>query len=137
MAFPEYFIKVGDYVIPWRYIQAETYKVTPDQRQDMNSYRNAKGKLIRTVLPNKPTSISFTTPDNMSYADKCTLMNNIQANWTVAAERKCTVTYYDDMSDSMLTADMYMPDISFEYKTVDVAKSNIVYKAFTLEFIGY
>ena len=54
MAFQGYLIKVGNYPIPLTYMKLESYKSAPDQRQDLDSFRDADGYLHRTVLPQGP-----------------------------------------------------------------------------------
>lgn len=46
MAYSGFLIKVGDYTVPFRYIEAKKYKCSI-KGQDLDSYRDANGILHR------------------------------------------------------------------------------------------
>ena len=112
MAFSGYLIKVGSPAveIPLKYMRAETYKVTPNQRLEWSAERDVTGVLHRETTPNMPPKIEFNTP-LMTNSD-INALNTILSNaYSVAAERKLSVTYYDPESDTYKTHDCYMPDV--------------------------
>ena len=51
MAYSGFLIKVGNYTVPFRYIEAKKYKCGI-KGQDLNSYRDANGVLHREALSN-------------------------------------------------------------------------------------
>ena len=108
MAFQGYLLKVGNYTIPLQYMKLESYKSMPDQRQDLDSYRDANGYLHRNTLPHTATKIEFETP-YMYRSQMRELLQGIQSNLTNGLERKCTVTYYDDETDSYKSGTFYLP----------------------------
>ena len=108
MAFQGYLIKVGNYTIPLTYMKLESYKSAPNQRQDLDSYRDADGYLHRTVLAHTATKIEFETP-YMFRSQMRSLIQGIRGQFTSDLERSCTVTYYDDETDSYKTGTFYMP----------------------------
>jgi hypothetical protein len=114
MAFNNYYIKVGSYTIPLDYMKVESYTSMPDQRQDLDSYRDADGYLHRTVLSHTATKIEFETPHLWRWQMQ-ELIQGIKANLTSNLERKCTVTYYDDEIDDYKTGTFYLPG-TMEYK---------------------
>jgi hypothetical protein len=114
MAFNNYYIKVGAYIIPLDYMKVESYTSMPDQRQDLDSYRDADGYLHRTVLSHTATKIEFETPHLWRWQMQ-ELIQGIKANLTSNLERKCTVTYYDDEIDDYKTGTFYLPG-TMEYK---------------------
>lgn len=108
MAFNGYLIKVGSYTIPLTYIQLESYQSSPDQRQDLDSYRDANGLLHRTVLPHTATKIEFETT-YLTMAQMQDLIQGIRNNYTEQISRTCTLTYYDEETDSYKTGTFYLP----------------------------
>lgn len=114
MAFSGYLLKVGNYTIPLDFMKVESYKSAPDQRQDLDSYRDADGYLHRNVLPHTATKIEFETP-YMYMNDFQTLLQGIRSNLTSILARDCTLTYYDEETDSYKSGHFYMPG-TMEYQ---------------------
>ena len=114
MAFQGYLVKVGNYTIPLEYIKLESYSSKPDQRQDLDSYRDADGYLHRTVLPHTATKIEFETP-YLYMAQFQALIQGIKENLTNTLARDCTLTYYDEETNNYKTGQFYMPG-TMEYK---------------------
>lgn len=134
MAYNGYLIKVGNYEIPFSMMRAETYKVSK-KILDLDSYRDANGKLHREVVSHYSTVITFNIPALKTNTEMSDFLNNIQSNYTVGKERKATVTFYMPETDSYTTLEMYMPDI--EFVIYSATKTKIKYTETTLEFIGY
>lgn len=108
MAFQGYLIKVGNYTIPLTFMKLESYKSAPNQRQDLDSYRDANGYLHRNVLSHTASKLEFETP-YLSMKDMRTLIQNIRANYTDDLARTVELTYYDEETDSYKTGTFYMP----------------------------
>ena len=108
MAYAGYLIKVGNYTIPLTYMKLESYKSAPDQRQDLDSYRDADGVLHRNVLPHTATKIEFETP-YLFMSQLQELIQNIRSNFLTSIARDCTLTYYDEETNSYKTGHFYMP----------------------------
>lgn len=108
MAFQGYLIKVGNYTIPLTFMKLESYKSAPNQRQDLDSYRDANGYLHRNVLSHTASKLEFETP-YLSMRDMRSLIQNIRANYTNELERACELTYYDEETDTYKTGSFYMP----------------------------
>lgn len=120
MAFQGYLIKVGNYTIPLQFMKLESYTSMPDQRQDLDSYRDADGYLHRNVLPHTATKIEFETP-YMRRSDMQALIQGIRSNFTSNLARSCTVTYYDDETDEYKTGTFYMPGtIEFQWYNKEI-----------------
>lgn len=137
MAYQGYLIKVGTYEIPMKYIALEGYKVTPNLRQDLDPFRDNNGVLTRNVVTNMPSKIEIKTPHMYARA-MIDLMSKIRAQFTDAAEKKASVTFYCPDTDSYKTEDMYCPDFEYEIYRVEPTDYNrTIYKPFTLKFIGY
>lgn len=140
MAFSGYLIKVGTGLaaveIPMKYMRYTSYKVTPDQRMEWSAERDTTGVLHRETVANKPPKIEFETP-YMTNSDIVALNTMIQGKYTVAAERKLDITYYDPESDSYKTAAVYMPDVDYKIYNVDSTNKKILYEPLRYAFIGY
>ena len=140
MAFSGYLIKVGpsgsEVEIPLKYMRAETYSVTPDQRLEWSAERDVTGVLHRETVANMPPKIEFNTP-LMTNSDINALNTILSTAYSVAAERKLRVTYYDPESDSYKTHDCYMPDVHYEIRMVDTTNNVIHYQELRYAFIGY
>lgn len=136
MAFDGYLLKVGADLFPLSFVFKESYEVTPNRRQDLNSTRNANGILQRTVLAHKPSTIKLTTKpmDNTELAE---MMGLITSNFVVENERKVELTYYAPDIDGYKSGFFYIPDISFPINMVDLDNNRILYNSFDLEFIEY
>ena len=134
MAFEGYLVKVGNYEIPTKYIRADSYSAYRNI-QDLDSYRDANGELHRTALSHVPNKIEFETPAMLTNSDFADLMGNIRNNYTIAAERRVNVTMYVPETDSYVTQDMYMPDIT--PRIYGVFNGVIKYSPIRLAFIGY
>lgn len=142
MAFSGYLIKVKNqttsaYVeIPLKYMRAETYSVTPQQRMEWSAERDVNGFLHRVTVPNMPPKIEFETP-LMNNTEIATLNTIIQNGYIDASERKVNIQYYDPESDSYKTHDCYLPDVNYNIRNVDVTNRVINYEQLRYAFIGY
>lgn len=140
MAFSGYLIKVGasgyEVEIPLKYMRAETYSVTPNQRLEWSAERDVTGVLHRETTPNMPPKIEFKTP-LMTNSDISALNTILSSAYSVAAERKLRVTYYDPESDSYKSHDCYMPDVKYEIRNADTVNNVINYEELRYAFIGY
>ena len=140
MAFSGYLIKVGSGLsaveIPLKYMRAETYTVTPDQRMEWSAERDTTGVLHRTTVTNRPPKIEFETP-LMTNTDISALNTILQGAFTSVPERKIPIEYYDPETDSYKTHDCYMPDVNYKIRNVDTVNNVINYQQLRYAFIGY
>lgn len=128
MAFSGYLLKIGSTKLPMKYISAKSYKSTPNRQQDLDSYRDADGRLHRNVLPHTASGFSFSTP-YLHLADKIAL----QAFFP--SRTKATITYWNDETNTYTTGDFYIPDV--EYAIYRVDGNDIIYIPIAYEFIEY
>lgn len=137
MAYSGYLIKLGGSsgtTLPMKYIKVDGYDITPNQRMESEAKRAVTGVLHRTTVAHTATKIEFNTP-NMTNIEMNAMMTLIRNNWTVAAERKIKLQYYDMETDTYKTGDFYMPDIKFAIDHID--GNLIYYKETRLAFIEY
>lgn len=140
MAFAGYLLKVGTGAnaveIPMKYMRASTFKATPDQRMEWSAERNVAGFLKRETVPNTPPKIEFNTP-SMTNVQVAALNALFIGAFSDASQRKLTVEYFDQWSNSYKTHECYMPDVQFPIRNVDVANNIINYDEIRYAFIGY
>lgn len=136
MAFNGSLIKLGSENFPLSFVYKDSYKITPNRRQDMDSQRNANGILIRNVLDHTASTISFTTKP-MTNSDLASMMSFIRRKYINEKEKKLSITYYCPDLDDYKVGEFYLPDIEFPIMQVDVENRKIRYGSFTLEFIEY
>lgn len=132
MAYQGYLIKVGNTVFPMKYIRAETYKCTPNQRIDQDSDSDATGVLHRNVLPHTRTKVEFETPQMLRGADVLAISTLLGLS---GSRRDVTITYWDHESQSYKTGKCYVPDIS--YQLMRNTGDDLVYMPIRYAFIEY
>lgn len=130
-----YLMKFDSSVLPLDLVQLGTYQITPDQRQDLDSYRDNRGQLHRNVLAHTASKIEFQTVP-MTESNKIALMGLFRTHFIVEKERKLNVTYYDPETSEYKTGTFYMPDIQFPLYTVD-EQGVLWYDSFRVAFIEY
>ena len=136
MAFEGYLLKMGGDVFPLSFVYKESYKITPNRRQDLDSGRNANGILERNVLDHMPSTISFQAkPMNNTDLDK--MMSFIRSHYVSEREKKLIIEYFCPDINGYKTGEFYVPDIEYVINMVDVEKKTILYYGFQLEFIEY
>lgn len=139
MAYNGYLIKLGGSAgteLPLKYISLGSYKSTPNQRMESKATRSVTGLLHRTTVEHKATKIEFETPyiDNR---DLQTLNNMIQNAFTNDLERKLTINYYDQETDSYRDAVCYMPDVNYTIARIDSSTNTVYYDSVRYAFIEY
>lgn len=135
MAFQNYLMRIGGTALPYDLIQIGSYKATPNQRQDLDSYRDNSGFLHRNTLAHTATKIEFNTVP-MTEAQKESLMQIFRSNFSSEKERKLSANYYDPETSTYKTGTFYMPDIEFQLYTVD-EHGVLWYDSFRVAFIEY
>ena len=120
--------------LPMTHIKANTYKITPNQRQDLDSSRNASGVLVRNVLSHMPCKIEIEVA-SMTNSEMAEFMEFITNRYSKSKERKIHVKYYATDTDSYQEGEFYIPDISYTINKV-IGKT-IYYNGFSLKLIEY
>lgn len=136
MSFNGSLIKFSGDNFPLKYVFKESYKVTPNRRQDLDPYRDGNGKLHRNTLSHTATTIQFQTKP-MWNDDFDTMMSFIRSHYTNDLEKKLSITYFSPDTNSYKTGNFYVPDIEYTIDLVDTTKNKILYLSTTLEFIEY
>ena len=121
---------------PLKYIRYESYKVTPDQNQDLNSTVDTTGNLHRYPLDHTRTKVEFNMPV-MTSNEMNTLISTISSYWNKPTERKVSMRYFDPLTNGYKTGSFYIPDIDFVMMNVDESNGLIKYQEVRIAFIEY
>lgn len=140
MAFDSYLIKIYDknsssngWQIPMKYIKADTY-VALLSGQDLDSYRDADGKLHRTALKNVAPKVEFEIPP-MTNKDLDTFMSNLRNRYTNTTEKKVKAKVYMPEINNYIEHEFYVPDINFTMYKIEGRE--ILYNSTRVAFISY
>lgn len=139
--FRGYLLKFGIKQLENKYIEYKSYKVTPDQRLEIEAFRDANSLLHRVTSPHYKTKIEFNTRGNMSGEEKVALFNEMKNGLVNEQQRKYNIQYWDMEKEKYITSEtgFYMPDIQFTIKKItdDGENSKIVYEPIRIAFIEY
>lgn len=135
--FQGWLIKAGGVIVPLKYIQYSTYKITPDQRQDLDSERVSTGVLVRNVVEHKPSKIEFNTVADLNNNEVAALYSIFSSAFTNADERELDVEYYVPETNSYNSGTFYMPDSQYPIKQIHEKTNIIIYDAIRYAFIEY
>ena len=139
MAFGDYLIKAGSYVIPEEYILTESYKVTPDQRQDVDSYRDLNQDLHRNVSSHYKSIVEISTRKNLTESQFRSLLSGIRGEFKSVKERKIKIHYWNAETGSYGSGDFYwvQPNITILRIENHHGTRVPIYDSLTLRFIEY
>lgn len=128
--FEGWLLKINGKIFPNRLIALGTYKTTPNQIMDIDSYRDADGVLHRNVLPHTATSIELSTV-NLGLKDA----EELNAFLPHDSRVKCQVEYWNPNRSSYESGYFYISDVAYEIAAV--SKKSILYKPVKLTITEY
>ncbi len=127
-----YLLKFGNTIMPNPYFSE--YSSTPNQRMESDAQRDQFGDLHRTTLAHNKTLIKFST-HILNLEEKISFQNIINNAITNSLQRRVSVTYWNDETNSYSTGSFYIPDI--EFQIMDADSSTVMYNPITVELIEY
>lgn len=116
-------------------IKADSYNITPNARQDMDSYRDADGVLQRNALSHTATIIEFDTIP-MWDTDFEALMASMSSQYINEYERDATCTYYDVENGTSSSGHFYL-DANFKATIKQVWNNKKLYDSAHFKFVEY
>lgn len=137
MAFQGYLLKFGSGVFPNKYLVPSSYKTTPYQRLELDSYRDANALLHRETIGNYKTKIDFNTKANLKEQDKVNMFNIFSSGLVNQRERKYYIEYWNDETHSYKQGYFYMPDLEYTIKKIDEKNNTLIYDSIRIAFIEY
>ena len=139
MAYSGYLIRLGGSAgtdLPMKYMAIGSYQCTPNQRMESRATRSVTGILHRTTVEHKATKIEFTTPV-ITNTEIANLNNLLRGYFSNDLEKKITINYYDQETDTYRDATCYMPDVQYPISRVDPVTNTVYYDGVRYAFIEY
>ena len=133
MAYSNFLIEVGTYVIPATFIKYDSWQSTYET-VDFDSYRDADAYLHRNALPNRKIKVEFETP-YLYKKDFDELMSNIRAQFVSSVEQSALITAYIDEIGDYVTQKCYLVNINA--KVEQNSPLGAIYKPTRIAWIGY
>ena len=146
-------IKFGDTWLPNEYLLADGYESTPNQRTELDAFRDANVLLHRVTSSNykalqshrqillhritssnHKTNLSFTLCP-LTLTDKQYVQSIINGGMENSTERKVLVTYWNDETNSYETGHFYIHDVT--YQIMGYYGGERWYKSVTYELTEY
>ena len=113
MSYNGYLLKFGNEIFPNKYLLADGYQSTPNQRTELEAYRDADILLHRATSPNLKTKLIFSVCP-MPLPDKENLQIIINNSMISTVERKCRVEYFNAETNSYATGIFYISDVTYQ-----------------------
>lgn len=135
-SFDGWLLKFGSKIVPNKYLSYDDYTATPNQRTEVEAYRDLNNLLHRDTSPNFKTKIDFNTRP-LYLAEKIDLQSTFASGLVNRAQRKYNVTYWDDEQNTYRTGIFYMPDVDYKIINVDEETKNILYNKMRFALIEY
>lgn len=133
MAYSNFLIEVGTYVIPDKFIKYDSWQSTYET-VDFDSYRDADAYLHRNALPSRKIKVEFETP-YLYKKDFDELMSNIRAQFVSSVEQSALITAYIDEIGDYVTQKCYLVNINA--KVEQNSPLGAIYKPTRIAWIGY
>ncbi len=140
MSFSGYLVKCGsmtqEQITQFHsFIVDESYHVSK-KPLDLDPERDGNGILQRNVLDHVPYTVNFTIR-RINNTQLQEFMDFIRNNYTVAKERKLSLTFYNPEDDGYVTQDVYLADPDFNIERIDRDTNEVYFKQTQIKFIGY
>lgn len=135
-SFKGWLLKFGSKIVPNKYLAYDDYTATPNQRTEIEAYRDLNNLLHRDTSPNFKTKIDFNTRP-LYLSEKIDLQSTFASGLVNRAQRKYNVTYWDDEQNIYKTGVFYMPDVDYKIINVDEETKNILYNKMRFALIEY
>lgn len=126
-------------VLPLKFIEWNSYKITPNQREEIKAYRDDNTRdLTRVTASGKKTAIEFKLrsmwlEDMMEFQG---WLGSAMENTEEAHEqRKVELEIYDTEENIYKTGYFYVPNM--DNKILRITDDSIKYKSQTIKFIEY
>lgn len=132
-------IKFGNVQLPNSFLLADGWESTPNQRVELDAYRDANVFLHRETASNYKTKIKLNIKE-MNLVERMAFDNVISLATLSKVDknqRKVSVTYWNDETLSYTSGEFYMTDTTYSIHLIDEAGKEIEYNPFSLTLIEY
>lgn len=139
--------RIINVIFPHKYIVIDSWKSTPNQREEIRAYRDDNTRnLTRVTAAGKKTKISFTTRPKLHLAEKMEIQNFFTSGEyhsgesggdpvVTAEQRKIFLTYWNDETNEYKNGYFYRPNMEFSiYK---ITENDIIYNPMEFQLVEY
>lgn len=137
--FQGWLIKFGSVTLPNSFLLADGWESTPNQRLELDAYRDANAFLHRETADSFKTKLTLNIREMM--LTERIAFNNVVGLATLSyndkKQRKVSITYWNDETLEYSSGVFYMPDTDYSIHTVDEDNKDMEYNSFTIELIEY
>lgn len=116
-------------------IRVSSYTITPNARQDLDSYRDADGVMHRTALAHTASVIEFNVK-TLNEEEMSSLMSAVRESYINYNERDADCSYFDPETGEMKTGHFYL-DSNLKFTIVHVRNGKKVYGETHFKFVEY
>lgn len=137
--FDGWLIKFGDVILPNSFLLADGWESTPNQRVEIDAYRDAN------ILLHRETSANFKTKIKLNIRET-TLQERIALDRVIGLaslpaeekkQRRVRLTYWNDETLEYASGIFYIADITYTIHRADAANRDIEYNSFTISLTEY
>lgn len=136
--FEGWLLKFGSVILPNSFLLADGWEETPNQRTEIEAYRDADILLHRETSKNYKSKFKITIRElNLSEMEAFhAVLNGSIVN---EKERKIDITYWNsEVLDYVHSVtNFYLTDTTYKIHTIDELKKDINYNSFFMTFIEY
>lgn len=111
MSYQNYLIKIGNYVLPSKYIKAQSYSAYANM-QDVDPWTDADGYVHRNAVELKAIKIEFDTTPLLTGSELNQILTAISENYISPKERTVNLTAYIPEYDDYITQKAYVADFT-------------------------
>lgn len=128
--------KFGSYQFPNNYINWDTIKIKPKQRQDLDSYTDLDGVTHRNALEHTKSQVQFSTrPLRESQVNE--IMDGITSSYIDTKQRDANCEYFNPEDRDVSSGHFYLdPSMEFSIKGMDNT-GEFLYDPIDFLFIEY
>lgn len=137
--FQGWLIKFGDVQLPNSFLVEDGWESNPNQRIELDAYRDANVMLHRETASNFKTKLKLNIRE-MTLEERMAFDNVIglaTLSDTDKKQRRVLITYWNDEVLEYTQGIFYMTDPTFVISHVDEQNKDIEYKPFSLTLIEY
>lgn len=137
--FEGWLIKFGNVQLPNSFLLADGWESTPNQRIDLDAYRDADILLHRETSSNYKTKLKLNIRE-MSLTERIAFDNVIGlATLSIndQRQRKVAVNYWNDEILEYAYGEFYITDTTYVIHNVDEEECDLEYNPFSMTLIEY
>ena len=137
--FGGWLIKFGDVVLPNSFLLADGWESTPNQRVEIDAYRDANILLHRETSPNFKTKLTLNIRE-MNLEERRAWNNIIglaELPQTEKNQRRVRCIYWNDETLEYSSGIFYMSDTIYSIHTLSEQESDIDYNDFKVTLVEY